>query len=794
MKNEKNHNERKEEIHELVENVQIEKNETLQEENLIKNEKLFNSILENTSLGYAVIDETGRFLYYNQLFLKLFGLSESSTIKNVNDQNWSEWQVFDENFEVLHVDNHPVRKAALTGNKIKNQLVGVKTPSGGELTWMLISAEPILRDNGKIEKIICTCQDITAQRLADVALRKSEQRYRQLFSSMTEMFQVIELIHDQEGKAIDLYYRDVNPAFEKLVGKTRAQLLNKRIKELFGIVENFWFELFDRVYKEDQSISSENYDAGLNKIFEIHAWKTLENYVAVIFSDVTERKKSELKLKESEEKYKELVDNARSIIVKLDTEGRFTFFNEYAQSLFGYNEDEILGQRAIDTIVPKIDAQGTEMTPFLEDLFKNPDHFQLHINENIKKNGERIWIEWRNRALFNHEGKRTGHIAIGVDITARRLAEEKLKNSEVRYRRLFESARDGILILDADSGQIVDVNPYLVEMLGYSHEKFMGKLLWDIGFSKNIEDSKASFIELQDEGYVRYDDLPLKTKNGKLINVEFVSNVYLVDGKKVIQCNIRDITDRKISEKALIESERSLRELNATKDKFFSIITHDLKSPFTSIVGFSELLTEKIRRKDYNELEEYSGIIHKASMNVMDLLKNLIEWSRLQTGRIDFNRIEIDIVKVINEVTELLDASARRKTIQISKEVPSTLTVLADKQMISTVFRNLISNAIKFTKPGGHIVIAAVQRENDVLITVSDNGIGIKPEVIEKLFSIEAGTSTRGTLNEEGTGLGLVLCKEFISKHGGDIRVESELSKGSRFLITLPSGSTNYTN
>lgn len=196
-----------------------------------------------------------------------------------------------------------------------------------------------------------------------------------------------------------------------------------------------------------------------------------------------------------------------------------------------------------------------------------------------------------------------------TDITERELVEQKLKSSETRYRRLFETAKDGILILDAYNGQIVDVNPYLINILGYSYEEFLGKELWEIGIFKNIEDSKAAFIELQNKGFIRFEDMPLETKSGKPINVEYVSNVYLVDKAKVIQCNIRDISDRKRAEENLKASERRLRDLNATKDKFFSIIAHDLKSPFTSIIGLSELLAEQVNKNNYNGIDEYANMI-----------------------------------------------------------------------------------------------------------------------------------------------------------------------------------------
>jgi len=233
------------------------------------------------------------------------------------------------------------------------------------------------------------------------------------------------------------------------------------------------------------------------------------------------------------------------------------------------------------------------------------------------------------------------------------------------------------------------------------------------------------------------------------------------------------------------QKNRELHELNVTKNKFFSIISHDLRNPFNAIIGFSNILVEQVQEKNYEGIGEYARIVQGSSQRAMDLLTNLLEWSRSQTGRMEFAPDNIEIVGLINEVTELANDAAQHKLITISKVLPHSATVFADKAMIGTVLRNLISNAIKFTNSGGTIVISAEQKPDELLVTVSDNGVGIKNDTIEKLFRIDENNSTAGTQNEEGTGLGLILCKEFVEKHGGTIWVESEIGKGSKFSFTI---------
>lgn len=373
-----------------------------------------------------------------------------------------------------------------------------------------------------------------------------------------------------------------------------------------------------------------------------------------------------------------------------------------------------------------------------------------------------------------------------VDITAYRETTENLRDSEVRYRRLFESSKDGILLIDAVNGKILNLNPSMIHMLGYTRVELLGKELWEVDAFKKVGYSKSNFIELQMKGDIRYSDMPIITKDGKTISVEFVSTVYVADHAKVIQCNIRDITERKRVEDALKDSEARLMDLNAAKDKFFSIIAHDLKGPFNSIVGFSDLLIDRIREKDYDEIEKYATIIQNSSSRAMDLILNLMQWSRSQTGRLDFNPENLDIVALIKMIAQLLNDSAQQKSITLYTELPGQRLVFVDKDMMATVLRNLISNAIKFTNAGGEIVISVNQDSENLIVTVSDNGVGIRSDAMDKLFIIEKSYSTVGTNDEKGTGLGLILCKEFVEKHGGNIWAESEFGKGSKFHFSIP--------
>ena len=229
-----------------------------------------------------------------------------------------------------------------------------------------------------------------------------------------------------------------------------------------------------------------------------------------------------------------------------------------------------------------------------------------------------------------------------------------------------------------------------------------------------------------------------------------------------------------------------LKLSNAQKDKFFSIIAHDLKSPFNSILGFSEWLVEKVKKKDFKDVDKYAGIIHQSSNHVYGLLVNLLEWSQAQTGGVKLNPEHFDLVAFVEYSLTIYNDIATQKSINIKRSLPKTLPVYADRHMLNSILRNLVSNAIKFTQNGGTVKISAVKQSSEIIITIADNGKGIPKERLDKLFCIAHSESTPGTANEKGTGLGLILCKDFIDKHGGNIWVESEEGAGSTFCFTIP--------
>src|SRR6476660_9858376 len=289
--------------------------------------------------------------------------------------------------------------------------------------------------------------------------------------------------------------------------------------------------------------------------------------------------------------------------------------------------------------------------------------------------------------------------------------QSRLRTSELRYRRLFEAARDGILILDAVTLKITDVNPFMTELLGYSHAEFLGKELWEIGLFSDKEASQAAFKQLQRTGYLRYEDLPLQTTNGKLTDVEFVSNVYEENSHQVIQCNIRDITARKRAEKErtlLLAAAQSARaeadSANSVKDEFLAILSHELRTPLTSILGWSHLLTNG--KLDKQQTARAIETIARNARAQGRLIDELLDISRIITGKLYLDLRAVRLAPLIQAVVDDLRPAADARSINLKAAFNSEIgPIFGAANRLQQSVRNLLPYAIKFTPKGGDIQV-----------------------------------------------------------------------------------------
>jgi len=480
----------------------------------------------------------------------------------------------------------------------------------------------------------------------------------------------------------------------------------------------------------------------------------------------------------------EFINSLPEVIFEIDKDLTLTFINASSEQVTGYKQEDLIGRKLhLEDFFVSDDISRIKNN--FNEIFKG-NHITGNHYKMLTRHGEEIILK-----IHNYPIKKDGEIValrcLAINITEQENKIRALTGKEYHYRQIFLNSPIAYQSLNIE-GIIMDVNPAWEETMGYRHDEIVGKSFKSI-LAKNYHSKfDNAFAVFKEKGETRNIEFKLKKKNGDLIFGSYNGNAeYAEDGTFLrSHCVLTDITAQKQAEETLKSSEHKFRELNATKDKFFSIIAHDLKNPFNDLIGFTQLLATNIYKYDKNKIEQFVQIIHQSSKLAYGLLENLLEWSRAQTETLKFNPEYIDLKKIIQENIELLNSNAQNKHIKISSDILKTTLVYADKNMVHTIVRNLISNAIKYTNDGGYVKLTSRVLPRSIEILIEDNGIGIDQNNIQKLFRIDESYTTPGTQREKGTGLGLILCKEFIDKNGGKIKVDSTPGKGTIFSFTLP--------
>ena len=748
--------------------------------------------------------------------------------KSPNIERWFGWKPEDlvgtDGWETVHPEDiEAIQKEFFTLLEKDNASVTVEYRykcKDGSFKWIELTAVNCI-NNSTINGLLLNYHDITERKQAEEKLRKREREYR----STVDGLLVGVVVHSADTRILMS-----NPEASNILGLTAGQLVGKEV------VDPAWMFVYEDLssmkvgdYPVSKVISSKkpliNYVLGINRPDrEYITWVNVNamplfstdgklEKVIVNFLDITKRKQTEKILqeahdllegrveertaqlqdeinerkqaeeikKESEANLKSLINNRDESIWSIDNNYNYIIFNNFFKEAYfaTFNIELKKEMNVLNILTPELrefwklkydKALGGERVVFeLSNQVENELHFyEVSLNSIIS------------------DGKVTGVSGLSVDITERKQAEKVLLESRANMYAIIENTADSIWAINT-SYEILYANAIFESAFytsfGVHLEPGVNIIMalpdtirskWKSYYNRAMSNERFSFVDVIDLG-------------NRSIYIEVLMNPIVVDDI-VIAASIfgRDITERVLEEKLLKENEARLHELNATKDKFFSIIAHDLKSPFNSILGLSNLLMIQIQEKNHEGIEKYAEIIQKSSHHALDLLTNLLEWSRSQSGRMDFNPEYFDICALVNDVIKVSGDFARQKSIILSTELLHTVIVFADKAMVSTIMRNLISNAIKFTNTSGKILISSEQKQDELIISVSDNGVGIKKEEIENLFRIDKSYSTLGTQKEKGTGLGLILCKEFMEKHGGKIWAESEEGKGSKFKFSMP--------
>lgn len=514
---------------------------------------------------------------------------------------------------------------------------------------------------------------------------------------------------------------------------------------------------------------------------------------SIIFTlrDVTDKiiskKNAEETLKISQAIMQSIFENSFESILFIDPERKLRFFNQIASArslaLFGKPlEDEY---SIYDFVLPE------DRENFDKHFHSALEGKKTIVDRSVSMNNSNYWFQFQYAPVKNEKNEIFGVLFTGRDINEKKHAEEELKESENRFHAIFDQTPLGIALVESITGEFIQINPKLCEIIGYKEEEIIGKRFLDI---THPEDIKLSFDkwEILSDGEtnpISYEKRYIK-KNGETIWVN--GKIVPLFGKEKNSIYyliiMLDITEFRKTNETLKKNMSDLENLNKTKDKFFSIIAHDLRNPFGGIIGITEILDVKMRQEQMNESMNlylrYIQIVHGAAKSAHRLLENLLQWARSQTGEISVRPQNFSMSSLLSQVIPIVSGNAFKKNITIEKNLVGNESVYADESLVATILRNLLTNAVKFTNTNGKIIISTEKKEDFLEISISDTGNGIEPDNLEKLFRIDSKIPRQETENEIGSGLGL--CKEFVEKHGGKIWAESQPGVGSKFTFTLP--------
>jgi len=764
-------------------------------------------------------------------------------------------------------------------------------------------------------------RDITAKKEAEIALIKSEEKYRLLFENMNSGFQLNEIIVDADNNPKDFRILDGNKLMKAYTDFSIDEVRGKTVKQIFPTIPIDLIKKYGNVAITGKAFKTQHFVERLNKYFNVNVYSPQKGQFAIIFEDITERKQIERALQQSEAHLQllikgtqdyyfrlkiladgspimeyvsdnyyattgkqlsdiqtleswndilyhedlEMVHNNLFSIIKtgksahfecrsmVNKEMRYIEINSFptidesngkVKYILGSVKDITLRKKAEEALsesnkkfmtlanllpayIAYVNADTLEyefVNKTYESVLGIPLHnikghlvkeilgeanFQL-VKQYIEKvragksvsfetdfkiaTGKR-WINSNYVPDFDENGKVKSVVVLTYDITERKLAEEALVKNEIILNISQQLSKTGgweydleaqtmfwtdetYRIHDCDLELMPKGSRELIELGAQCYEHF-DRMVVMSAFNRCVSEGEPYDLEF-----------PFTTFKGRRIWIKTTAKAMKNSSGKITKVvgNIMDITERKKSRLIIQAQNQELIKLNADKDRFLTILAHDLKNPFNSLMGLSELLSKNMRKYDMANTENLINIIHRTAKRTYHLLEDLLLWATSQSGKLPFNPQKVSMASICDGIMQDLQLQADNKTISLDNLVPLESMVFADIDMLKTVLRNLVSNAIKFTNKGGKIAIYAKRKENYWVTTVIDDGIGMSNEVLGKLLDISKTYTTKGTEEESGTGLGLLLCKEFIEKQGGKIWIDSEVGKGSEFKFLLPVG------
>jgi len=732
------------------------------EEALAKSEEMLRTITENAADIIMKLDKEGTILYTSRAFP---GYEKEDVI----GKNFCDWTA---------TEYHPIMRQSLEdvfGKAISQTYQSRALGINHEIRWFLSRLSPVIADE-EVKNAVLILSDITDRKQAEEALKESEENYRVIAQSTIDVIFII----DRFGK--QLFFNNV---VEKVLGY--------KVEEVVG-------RLFTEFLPKD---CLANYLAQLENIF-LH--KQICNFVTQIYHkngylvdveinikliklkgefvgqgtirDISAKKRAEEELKHSLNRNNALLGANPDLMFVFDSNCKIVDFHSESHNQMLVPPELFLG-KLVDEILPHevVVITRQKVGAVLASGTSDYSTYELKIGNEIK------YFESRYVPCGNKEV-----LSIVRDISEQKKVEESLNVAIESYMDVFNSVSEAIYVLD-ESGTFIDVNNGAEKMYQYSKDELIGQTPQSLGAPErnNHKEIQDILKRVSKTGIPASFDFWAVRKNGEVFPKEVFVNKGKYFGKDVLIATARDITEKNQAEERIRCKNEELEKINAEKDKFFSIIAHDLRSPFAAFLGLTQLMVQDLPSLKLDNIQEIALLMRESATNLHRLLENLLQWSRLHRGMVAFNPHQFLLIEKVNNSIESVLEIAVNKGVDIVVNIPDELVVYADENMLESTIRNLVTNAVKFTDKGGKILIAARTDSNgQVELSIKDTGIGMNEKMLEKLFKIDELSCRQGTNGEPSTGLGLILCKDFIDRHDGKIWAESVEFMGSTFYITLP--------
>lgn len=644
--------------------------------------------------------------------------------------------------------------------------------------------------------------DVSERKLAEAALRKSEHRYRTTLDNILEGCQLV---------GFDGRYLYVNDAAVGHNRRPKSDLLGRKMTEVWpGIEQAPFYALIERGLKQRLPGREEvefTLGDGTKGWFDLRV-QPVDEGVLLLSVEKTAQKLATDRLMASEQKYRELVENANSIILRWNSEGRITLLNEFGQRFFGYTSEEILGRHVLETIVPATESSGRDLQRLMEQICADPKAFEQNINENVRRNGEHVWVSWTNRIVRDDAGKVLEILSIGTDITEQKRANEALRRSEEQFRLIMENLADLVAVVDLQGRRLYN-SPSYQGILGNP-----GKLLGSSSFDQiHPEDQgrvRAAFEDTVRTGVGHRLEYRLLDQHGQPRYIESQGSViHDAQGRpQQVVVVSRDVTERKQAEMALrvLNETLELEVVNRTADlqaalvraeaadriksAFLATMSHELRTPLNSIIGFTGIILQGLAGPLNPEQTKQLGMVRGSARHLLELINDVLDISKIEAGQLEVRAEAFDLRASIERVVASVKPLADKKELSLTVNLPEGLgEMISDRRRVEQVLINLLNNALKFTDRGGVTLVVELLAQDagpQVRFRVQDTGMGIKPENLDVLFQPFRQIDTGLSRQYEGTGLGLAICRRLAVLLGGEISATSVWQQGSEFTVTLP--------